>query len=177
MDREQTKKIIGAIMGAFPAFNPQNVPLMVDTWTTCLEEYSFEQIAFALKTYITTNTTGFAPSIGQLIGILADHANRNQMNESEAWNLVYKAICKSTYGAKEEFDKLPPTIQRAVGTYHQLKAWAGDTDFNEGVESSNFKRAYKMAIEREKYECKIPQKLMNALDNVSTNLMIGEKEA
>lgn len=175
MDREQTKQIIGAMMGAYPSFNPQNVGLMVDTWTSCLGEYSFEQISYALKAYITTNTTGFPPSIGQLIGILADHANRNQMNESEAWNLVYKAICKSNYGAQEEFEKLPQTVQRAVGTFHQLRAWAGDSDFNEGVESSNFKRAYRQAIEREKYESKIPQNLLNSLNNVSNNLMIGEK--
>jgi hypothetical protein len=72
-----------------------------------------------------------------------------QMNEMEAWSLVRKAISNGYYGAEEEFAKLPDDVKRAVGSASQLRTWAMDSGFNEGVAMSQFQRVYRTQQERE----------------------------
>lgn len=48
-----------------------------------------------------------------------------QLNELEAWSLVEKAIRNSIYNSQEEFSKLPPLVQKAVGSPNVLDALLG----------------------------------------------------
>jgi hypothetical protein len=76
----------------------------------------------------------------------------NEMTEAEAWALVRKAASNSFYGqAAKEFDKLPPILQRLVGTPNQLRDW-GMMDSNEfnTVVASNFQRSYRARVKSDK---------------------------
>ena len=67
MTREETVKIIRIMCDCYPNYKPNDLSETVDVWTMMLEEYPYEQIAVSLKAYVLSDTSGFAPSIGQLI--------------------------------------------------------------------------------------------------------------
>lgn len=161
MTREETVKIIRIMVDSYPNYKPNNLSEAVDVWQMMLSEYTYEQISVALKAYILSDTSGFAPSIGQLVGKIQSITEPQELNEMEAWALVYKAICNSTYNSIEEFAKLPPVVQKAVGLPSNLREWAMTENLNHEVVSSNFMRVYKSVVSREKEIAKMPIDVKN----------------
>lgn len=175
MEREETKKFILAMIVAYPNFKPANMELTVNMWNEMLSEYTESECMVALKTYITTDTTGFAPSIGSIVSTIKKLKEPEIDNEMSAWAKVRKAIGRSGYNSVEEFEKLEPAVQKAVGSPNQLYQWAMDTEFNESVVSSNFMRAYKQVVEREKWIGNLPKEA-RALIGQTVQMMIGEEK-
>lgn len=170
MTREETVKIIRIICGSFPNFKPSDLSETVDIWNMMLEEYTYNQIAGALKSYILADSTGFAPSIGQLIAKVKTIEEPAQLNESEAWGLVSKAIRNGYYGAVEEFSKLPPLVQKAVGTPDNLRNWSQtNLESVETVIQSNFLRAYRVEAQRAAEISKMPSDVKTMIENTSQN--------
>lgn len=173
MTRDETKQILAVIDSAYPNFKVENVTETLNAWHFFLADYDYNTIAIALKSYVATSGSGFAPSVSELIGMASKSIEFVQMPESEAWDLVYKAICRSAYNSQEEFAKLPPLVQKAVGSATQLKAWALDTDFNHSVESSNFKRQYRRLSDQEKEFAKMPVEMRTAIEQKKGQMLIG----
>ena len=157
MTVNDARKIIAVMLVSYPNFKPIDTELMATTWADMLNEYSYEQVSVALKCYITTDTSGFAPSIGQLIDKLKTVEQPQELNELQAWGLVRKAINNSGYHSEEEFAKLPPLVQKAVGTPGQLKQWGmSDIESIETVAQSNFMRTYRAVVKREDEVSRMP---------------------
>lgn len=170
MTREETVKIIRIICGSFPNFKPSDLSETVDIWNMMLDEYRYNQIAGALKSYILADSTGFAPSIGQLIAKVKTIEEPAQLNETEAWGLVSKAIRNGYYGAVEEFSKLPPLVQKAVGTPDNLRNWSQtNLESVETVIQSNFLRAYRAEAQRAAEISKMPSDIKTMIENTSQN--------
>lgn len=170
MTREETVKIIRIICGSFPNFKPSDLSETVDIWNMILDEYTYNQIAGALKSYILSDSTGFAPSIGQLIAKVKTIEEPAQLNETEAWVLVSKAIRNGYYGAVEEFSKLPPLVQKAVGTPDNLRNWSQtNLESVETVIQSNFLRAYRVEAHRAAEISKMPSDIKTMIENTSQN--------
>lgn len=170
MTREETVKIIRIICGSFPNFKPSDLSETVDIWNMMLDEYTYNQIAGALKSYILSDSTGFAPSIGQLIEKVKTIEEPAQLNETEAWGLVSKAIRNGYYGAVEEFSKLPPLVQKAVGTPDNLRNWSQtNLESVETVIQSNFLRAYRVEAQRAAEISKMPSGIKTMIENTSQN--------
>lgn len=170
MTREETVKIIRIICGSFPNFKPSDLSETVDIWNMMLDEYTYNQIAGALKSYILSDSTGFAPSIGQLIAKVKTIEEPAQLNETEAWGLVSKAIRNGYYGAVEEFSKLPPLVQKAVGTPDNLRNWSQtNLESIETVIQSNFLRAYRVESQRAAEISKMPSDIKTMIENTSQN--------
>lgn len=170
MTREETVKIIRIICGSFPNFKPSDLSETVDIWNMMLDEYTYNQIAGALKSYILSDSTGFAPSIGQLIAKVKTIEEPAQLNETEAWGLVSKAIRNGYYGAVEEFSKLPPLVQKAVGTPDNLRNWSQtNLESVETVIQSNFLRAYRVEAQRAAEISKMPSDIKTMIENTSQN--------
>lgn len=178
MTRDDAKKIIMIIASAYPNFKPLDLSNTVDTWHLLLSDYTYEQISVALKAYILSDTSGFAPSVGQLIEkVHTIHNSGTELNGLEAWGLVSKALRNGTYGAEEEFNKLPEIVQKAVGSPSQLRNWA-TTDSNsiENVIQSNFLRTYSSVCSREKEFVKMPSEIRNMITQNTETKMIDTKE-
>lgn len=161
---------------SYPNYKPIDISETIDIWASMLSDYSYDNIALALKSYITTDTSGFAPSIGQLIDKLSTFSEPQNMTELEAWSLVMNALSKSAYDSVESFSKLPITIQKAVGSPNQLKIWATDIDFNEQVASSNFFRSYRTEVKREEEFRKLPKEARNLILSNEDTLLISENQ-
>ena len=160
MTREETKKIIRIMIDSYPNYKPSDLSETIDVWCMMLEDYSYQQISVALKAYILTDTSGFAPSIGQLVEKIK--SSTPQLNEMEAWSLVSKAIRNGYYGAEEEFAKLPEVVQKAVGNPSNLRHWSQtNIESIENVVQSNFLRSYRIELKRAIDISKFPALMIN----------------
>lgn len=175
MTREETKRILMVIDATYTTFKVDNLSDVLDAWHFFLADHDYNEIAIALKTYVNTSGSTFAPSVSQLIAMTRKTEELGTMTELEAWSLVSKAICNSIYHAQEEFDKLPALAQKAVGSPEQLTSWAmGDDASLETVIASNFQRSYRAIIQREQTIRALPIEARQKLENLQ-RLAIGEK--
>lgn len=168
MTRNETKEVVMAIYNLFPNWKPSDLSFTVDTWNVFLAEYDKKEVQVALATYVKSNISGFAPSVGQLIQLLPSVIKKEEslLNEAEAWSLVRKAIRKSSYYAEEEYQKLPEVIKKAIGSPSNLRVLACNEDYNEEVESSNFKRSYRTVLAREKEIQRMPKQIQELIGTV-----------
>ena len=98
------------VQAAFPNYKPPDKTVAVNTWFLMLADYPYHQVQMALKAYIATDTSGFAPSIGQIIDKMQMINSNAEQNEMEAWSLVSKALRNGNYKSREEFEKLPDLV-------------------------------------------------------------------
>lgn len=164
---EDARKIVAVLMVTYQNYKPIDAELAAKTWADLMEEYSYEQVNVGLKAYMKSNTSGFAPAPGQLIEIIQNITTPDQLNEMEAWALVSKAIRNSGYNSTEEFAKLPPLVQKAVGLPGQLRIWAMDEDYNEDVISSNFIKCYRSEVQKEKAFQKMSVDIKSAIEEAN----------
>lgn len=176
MTREETQDFMAMIQGAYPNFNPPNKTVAVNAWKMALEDYEENKVHLAFKLYMQTDTSGFAPAPGQIIDKIHSLAQPTELNEMEAWSLVQKAICNSTYNSVSEFEKLPPLVQKAVGLPDNLQQWAMAENLNKEVAMSNFQRAYKIELQREKELQKMPKAVRDMIEKVNETSYSGQIE-
>ena len=195
MTRDETIKILMVIQAAYPNYKPTDKTVTVNIWTEMLSDIPYEKVSTAVKAYIQTDTSGFAPSVGDVREKVRNiFAKKDELNETAAWSLVLKAIRRSTYYSEEEFAKLPPVVQRAVSSPRQLREWATLEDVDGKtltVIQSNFQRTFRSEQQKERERNKLSQdvlKLMRPLNNpqiedktkelsVSEQRMIAEENA
>lgn len=177
MTREETKKIIRIMCDSYPNYKPQNISETIDVWTNMLDGFSYQEISVALKTFILTDKSGFAPSIGQLAQIVMSNNTTEQMNELEAWAMVSKAVRRASYYADEEFEKLPELVQKAVGSPSQLRNWAqSDIQSIETVIQSNFLKTYRGLAKREQEYNALPENVKQLLGSISCAPKVNKLE-
>ena len=172
----EAKKIIAVMLVSFPNFKPTDVDSMAETWADMLSEYSYSQVSMALKAYIVSDTSGFAPAIGQLVEKIQTISQPQELNEMEAWSLVSRAIRNSTYNSVEEFAKLPPLVQKAVGLPDQLRTWAMDENYNEQVASSNFIKCYRTEVARSQELSKMPSDVRKIIERACNSSYVAQMD-
>lgn len=170
MTREETVEIIHIICDCYPNFKPEDLSRTIDAWQVMLEEYSCEQVAAALKAYITSNTSGFAPSVGEIVAKIQLVSQPQELDGMAAWGLVSKALRNGTYGAVEEFNKLPPLVRQAVGMPDNLKNWAtSDYQTIETVIQSNFLRTYETVVKRANEINRMPDNIKSLIEKTNAD--------
>ena len=170
MTREETVKIIRIICDCYPNYKPNDLSETVNAWQMMLDEYSYNQVSMALKVYITSDSSGFAPNIGQLVAKIQTISQPQELDGLTAWGLVSKALRNGTYGAVEEFNKLPPLVQKAVGLPDNLKNWAtSDYKAIETVIQSNFLKTYENVVKRETEINRMPNNIKSLIETTNTN--------
>lgn len=174
MTRDEAKKLIMIICSTYPNYKPMDLRDTVDVWHFMLSDFDYSEVSVALKAYILSDTSGFAPTVGQLLEKVRKIKSPEELNEMQAWGLVSKALRNGTYGAEEEFNKLPPLVQQAVGSPSQLRNWA-TTDYEsiENVIQSNFMRTYRTVCHRaSEYSKFTPDILSICSNNIKNDEMI-----
>lgn len=169
--REETIELLMMVQAAFPNYKPQDKTVAVNTWFLMLSDYPYQQVQMALKAYIATDTSGFAPSIGQIIDKMQMINSHAEQNEMEAWSLVSKALRNGNYKSREEFEKLPDLVKEAVGSPENIHNWAqSDIKSVESVIQSNFIKSYRLVVNRQKEMQKLPKDIRAMIsENSSCN--------
>lgn len=165
MTRDEVKQILMRIQVTYPNWKPSgDISLVVDVWHEYLSRYTYPEILAAVKSYVTSDTSGFAPSVGQILAKLRVITEPETMSELEAWAMVSKALRNGLYGSEEEFNKLPEMVRKAVGCPENLRNWAMTEEKTlETVVMSQFLSAYKTMLKREKEVAMIPPELRVAM--------------
>lgn len=158
-------KLADAIKTYFPRDNMLPTDTAMELWYDMLKDMDYQSAYIGLKNHVATSK--FAPTIADIRnGVVISQPQ--ELNEMEAWSLVSKAIRNSGYNSVEEFAKLPPLVQKAVGLPSQLRTWALDENYNEQVAMSSFQRAYKAELHRHEELQKMPQNIRNLIEKANS---------
>ena len=143
-----------------------------NVWYELLKDIPYAMCEASLHKYMATNK--YPPTIADIRQSALEIATPDVMGEAEAWALVYKAICNSTYHAREEFDKLPVDCQKAIGSPSILREWAGlATDEVNTVIQSNFMRVYKTTAKKTQEYKQLPESTRKIIEKISEQSSIG----
>lgn len=169
MTDKEIKKLIYVTKAAYPTiynkYSEADLENLLIAWRMCLGDCSYEDASKGLMLYMRNDTKGFPPAAGQIIEQIQKLNAQKQLLPSEAWSIVRKAISRGYYYSEEEYAKMPPAIQKAIGSAQYLKDCAIDTGFNEGVARGQFEKNYAIILEREKYQAKLPESLRIGVTN------------
>lgn len=166
MKREEWAVLVKAMKAVYtsPSFLPDQYAF--DTWYGLLKDLDYKLLSFGLKKYMQTEWK--EPSIAALRKCADSIAPQStELNETEAWEKVSKAIRNSGYHAEEEFARLPELIQKAVSSPGQLREWALSENVDGtwwSVVQSNFQRTYRAEVQIEQERRKLSPDLLKIMD-------------
>ena len=155
MNRNETILVLGTLQTAYPSFNRglsrEQVEATIRLWNEQFADVDYQTVSAAVRAIIATWTNTFPPTIG-IVNDMVQKLSKPSLTEIEAWSYVRKALRNGVYGSKEEWERLPEIVKKAI-TPEQIRAWAMDDGFNESVASSNFMRSFsKIQQNQREYE-------------------------
>lgn len=179
MTRDDTLDLLSLLKAAYPNFyrdmTRKDADHVIDLWSDMFKEEPVELVALAVKAHIATDKKGFPPHIGAIKDAIVKIQQPDEMTELEAWSLVQKALRNGYYGAQEEFDKLPPVVQRLVGSPNQLREWSQmDTETISSVVASNFQRSYKARAANEREFLALPAEVKATMTEIAAGMKMPE---
>ena len=146
---------------------------MMSLWAGMFADDPGQMVAMAVKAFMASDEEGFPPKMGQIKAIIRKMTMPAElaMTEIEAWALVSRAASNAAYGADEEFAKLPPIVQKLVGSPNQLRQWAMmDEDTVSSVVASNFQRSYKAIVAKEKETLALPADVREGMQALAAGM-------
>lgn len=173
---------VGQIMDILTAFYPSFYAKQSEdekyqasvVWASLFDGYPAKIVVAAVRAFVGTDEKGFPPVPGQIMAKVRKITEPDEMTEAEAWALVRKATENGYYGAKEEFEKLPPILQRLVGSPNQLKEWAiMDVEEFQTVVASNFQRSYRARAASEREYQALPPDVKALAESLSARLALS----
>ena len=167
MTIDEFGQFASAIKTYFPKDNLLSTNESMDLWFDMLNDLDYQQAYIGLKTYVASNR--FPPAISDIRAYAMKAKELQELNEMEAWSLVKKAIRNGGYNSIEEYKKLPPLVQKAVGLPSQLREWALDENYKEAVVMSNFQKAYRFELQKKQEFQKLPQQVQKFIEGQNKN--------
>lgn len=179
MTREETLDLLSILKAAYPNFyrdmTRKDADYVIGLWSEMFKDEPVEIVALAVKAHIATDKKGYPPHIGAIKDAIVKIQQPDEMTEIEAWGLVQKALRNGYYGAQQEFDKLPPVIQRLVGSPNQLREWAQmDAETVASVVASNFQRSYKVRAAKEREFLALPSAVQETMTQIAAGMKMPE---
>lgn len=179
MNKLETMGIMAVLKEAYPMYykdkSKEELSATVNLWSEMFADDDVNLVKAAVKSYLANDIKGFPPVIGQIKNSLQKLLQPKILSEVEAWGLVSKALTNGYYNAKEEFEKLPQTIQNTIGSADRLREWSQvDAQTVQTVISSNFMRSYKAKSRHEQEYAKLPNDIKQLINK--TILQIEDKK-
>lgn len=171
MEIDETAELLATIIAIYPNFKITDDAITLKAWDMMLKDYSKGEVILALESFVKSKGTAFPPAVSELIAMINKPRDYGYMLDGEAWQLVRRAISRGSYHSEEDFAAFSDEIRRAVGSPNQLRAWALDENFNEGVESSNFYRRYNTAVQQAKELRKMPEAMCLKMQRAKENYL------
>lgn len=181
MNKQEAAKILSIMQTNYPdSFKGKTDEMVLATinlWAQMFADDSANDVTAAVMAHIAADTGAFMPNVGMIKNRLTKMRRPDELTEQEAWNLVQNALRNGIYGAKEEYEKLPPMVQRMVGSPSQLKEWAMmDADTVQSVVASNFQRSYKVRAASEREYMALPGDVRNAMAQIADGMKMPALE-
>ena len=178
MTLQETATIMDILTAAYPHFyggkNAPDARNVMSLWASVFADDDVRLVAAAVKAIIVADAREFPPTIAHVKEQMRKLTRSEAMTEQEAWLLVKDATRNGLYGSKEEFAKLPASVQKLVGSPSQLREWSMmDSETLNSVVASNFMRSYKVIVQREQTEAKLPSDIKALVAGMSERLALG----
>lgn len=168
MTKQETTMILGVLKTSYPNFyKDMDRRQMLDTielWSEMFANEDLEIVEIAVKSLI--NTLRFPPTIADIKDQIYKLQNNEQEDVMDLYSKLKKAISNGIYGASEEFKKLPPIVQKFVGSPNQLREWSMDENFNDGVLRGQFAKQVEIIRQREKEEKMMLPEVKEVINNL-----------
>lgn len=182
MTYDETLAIMGVLKAAYPTYykdmKRSEAENIVALWAEMFKDEQASIVTAAVKMHIATDAKGFPPHIGAIKTAIGKIKQPKELTELEAWGLVQKALRNGIYGSVEEYNKLPPVVQRMVGSPTQLREWAMmDADVVQSVVASNFQRSYKARAASEREHLALPADVRQTIALIAGGMTMPQLEA
>lgn len=164
MTRDEVKTIIRIMVATWPNYKPADLSQTVDVWTEMIGDINFGLAKAAIKAYAQTDTTGFAPSVGQLRAKVVELTSRQSMSEADAWETIVRAVRRSSYYSVEEFNKLSPELQEAVGGPETLRSLAAEDESRISFAKPGIMKNFQIAQQRQRERLQLSADVRALLD-------------
>lgn len=176
MNAEDTVRILTMLQGEYPGsfskLDERQMDAKMELWIQEFERDDYNLVYPAVRILIK-EPRAFSPTIGEIREKMRLLVEPDELTEADAWALVSKACANGLYGAQKEFDKLPPEIQRVVGSPEQIKLWAAmDAETVQSVVASNFQRAFRVRQACEKELSMIPADMRKMIQGAANSLKL-----
>lgn len=177
MTREETKTILAVLKAAYPNFyknmTKEDAKNTVDLWATMFSEEPIQVVTEAIKALMCTLM--YPPTIADVKEKIRKITQPDEMTEMEAWGLVQKALQGALYRGQENYDSLPPMLQKIVGSPNQLREWAMmEAETVNSVIQSNFMRSYKAKVVQEKEYAMLPSSTKQLIAGLAQKYSLTE---
>lgn len=175
MTRQEALKILTILKTAYPNFykdySKEELNAAIDLWAVMFAEENAQVVTEAVRALICT--LKFPPTIADVKEKIAMIKKPEEMTEMEAWYTVKKAI--GYYDADERFARLPPLLQKIVGSPNVLKEWSQmDIETLNTVAQSNFMRSYKAKVAQEKEYAMLPSSTKQLIAGLAQKYSLAE---
>lgn len=178
MNRAETIAVMAVLKVAYPAYyhgkSEADLQAAIGLWQEMFSDDDARVVTAAVKTFIATDEKGFPPHIGAIKNQISKLLAKDTMSEQQAWNLVMRAVANGYYNAREEFNRLPVSVQRILGSPETIREWGRmeESELNTVV-ASNFMRSYRALNELEKYENAVPQEVKDMISASGVKTLNG----
>lgn len=179
MTFEDTRTILTILKTEYPqsfrGMSKEDGRARLNLWAELFADDDVRLVGAAVKAIIVAGNREFAPNIGQIKEQMRKLTAKDEKTEAEAWTRIHKAISNSAYEADAEFRRLPPILQKLVGSASQLHDWATmDSDELNTVVASNVQRAYRTMQQRETETAKLPSDIKAFIAGYAQHFALAE---
>lgn len=163
---------------SFTKLNTEDFKERAQLWAAMFADDDARLVGAALKTIIAAGDREFAPGVGQIKEQMRKLVANGEKTEAEAWARILKAIRNSAYDSTRQFERLPPILQKIVGSPSQLREWGMmDSETLHSVVASNVQRAYRTMQQRENEAKKIPSDVKAIIADFSARYALNGCES
>lgn len=144
---------LAAVQEAYPHFlDGRTMQQSVALWDKFFQEPK-DAILAAISAFISSDTKGFPPNIGQIKEKLSQMGTQ-EPDEMQAWAIVRRALSRAS---RAEFAKLPLLIQQCIDSPETFIEWSyEDIGAVDTVIAAGFMRTYRARAEKQKEYGKLP---------------------
>jgi hypothetical protein len=174
MTREETIMMLKILRASYPnfysKFGKDELNEIANLWTEMFSADDFNIVKYALKDLIATHS-GFPPDIAAIKNKIKEicSAATGEATNEDLWLMLKKAVSNGIYGSRQEFEKLPPVLQRYLGSPSTLFELAQiDSDTFNTVNHGQFLKQINAIKEREAYSQALPETVRNLIASTYT---------
>lgn len=173
MDRTDVIATLKILKVAYPGFyakmSKTDAEDTVSVWCDMFCEEDVNVVKIALYKVIEEHT-GFPPTIADIKTQIREmrRAATGEKTDEELWSQLKAAVSNGYYGAKEEFARLPPELQRYLGTPNTLRELSQvDTDTFNTVTHGQFLKQIGIIRDRVRFDNETPPEIKALLGTVT----------
>lgn len=176
MDRTDVIATLKILKVAYPGFYSKmgktDAEDTVSVWCDMFLEEDVNIVKIALYKVIEEHT-GFPPTIADIKTQIREmrRAATGEKTDEELWSQLKAAVSNGYYGAKEEFAKLPPELQRYLGTPNTLRELSQvDTDTFNTVTHGQFLKQIGIIRDRVRFDNETTPEIKALLGTVTKQM-------